>query len=79
MLAKLLQLCPTLCDLMDCSSPDCSSVTSLSTEFFRQEYWSKLPCPTPGDLPDLGMELKSSVASALQADSLPLSHEGKNL
>ena len=25
-------------------------------EFFRQEYWSGLPCPSPGDLPDPGME-----------------------
>ena len=29
---------------------------SLSMEFSRQEYWSRLPFPTPGDLPDLGIE-----------------------
>ena len=28
----------------------------LSMEFSRQEYWSGLPCPPPGDLPDSGME-----------------------
>ena len=36
--------------------------------FSRQEYWSRLPFPSPGDLPDLGIEPKSP---ALQADSLP--------
>ena len=35
--------------------------------FSRQEYWSWLPCPPPGDLPDPGME---AVFPALQADSL---------
>ena len=28
----------------------------LSIEFSRQEYWSGLPCPPPGDLPDPGIE-----------------------
>ena len=39
--------------------------------FSRQEYWSGLPFPSPGDLPDLGIEPESSVSPALQADSLP--------
>ena len=47
--AKSLRLCPTLCDLMKCSPP-----SSLSMGFSRQEYWSGLPCPSPGDLPNLG-------------------------
>ena len=34
-------------------------------EFSRQEYWSGLPFPTPGDLPDPGIELVSLVSSAL--------------
>ena len=38
--------------------------------FSRQEYWSGLPVPSPGDLPDPGIELTSPV---LQADSLALS------
>jgi len=42
-------------------------------KFSRQEYWSGLPCPPPGDLPDPGIE---PAAPALQADSLPLSHKG---
>ena len=33
----------------------------LSMEFSRQEYWSGLPCPTPGDLPDLEIETASAV------------------
>ena len=45
--------------------------------FFRQEDWSGLPCPPPGDLPDPGIETKSPVSPALQADSLPLSHRGE--
>ena len=39
----------------------------LSKEFSRQEYWSGLPFPSPGDLPNPGTE---SRAPALQADSL---------
>ena len=46
----------------------------LSTGLSRQEHWSGLPCPPPGDLPDLGIELVSPEAPALQADSSPLSH-----
>ena len=44
--------------------------------FSRQGYWSGLPCPPPGDLPDPGIEPVSPVAPASQADSLPLSHQG---
>ena len=44
--------------------------------FSRQEFWSEFPCPSPGDLPDPGLEPVSPVAPALQADSLPLSHLG---
>ena len=37
----------------------------LSIGFSRQEYWSGLPFPTPGDLPDPGFEPKYSMAPAL--------------
>ena len=40
----------------------------LSVEFSRQEYWSGLPCPPPGNLPVPGIKPGSP---ALQADSLP--------
>ena len=54
--------CLTICDPMDDSPP-----STLSMEFSKQEYWSGLPFPTLGDLPDSGMEPGSL---ALQADSL---------
>ena len=46
----------------------------LSMGFSRQEYWSGLPLPSPGDLPDPGIEPRSL---ALQADSLPTELCGK--
>ena len=45
----------------------------LSMELSRQEYWSGLPCPPPGDLPHLGIEPKHP---AFQTDSLHLRHQG---
>ena len=39
--------------------------TPLFIEFFRQEYWSELPCPLPGDLPSPGIELVSLTSPAL--------------
>ena len=45
--------------------------------FSRQEYWSGLPFPPPGDLPDQGIEPASPVSPALQADSLPAEPSGK--
>ena len=49
---------------------------SLSMEFSRQEYQSGVPFPSPGDLPDPGIEPKSP---ALQADTLPSEPPGKSL
>ena len=48
----------------------------LSMEFSRQEYWSGLPFPPPGDLPHPGIEPGSP---ALQADSLPTEPPGKTI
>ena len=39
--------------------------TPLSMRFSRQEYWSGLPFPSPGDLPDPGMEAVSLMSPAL--------------
>ena len=50
--------------------------TPLSMAFSRQEYWSGLPCPPPGDLPDPGTEPLSLVSPAA-AGSLPLVPPGK--
>ena len=57
------KLCPTFAILWTeaCQAP-------LSMGFSRQEYWSGLPFPSPGDLPDPGIEPGSP---ALQADDLP--------
>ena len=44
--------------------------------FSRQEYWSSLPCPPPGDLSNPGIEPGSPE---LQADSLPTETPGKSL
>ena len=56
------QLCQSLCNHMDCNPPD-SSVRGLS----RQECWSGLPFPSPGDLPNPGIE---PGPPPLQANSL---------
>ena len=50
------------------------SMGPLSMGFSRQEYWSGLPFPSPGDLPDSGIEPGSSE---LQADSLSSESPGK--
>ena len=57
--ALVAQLFLTLCNPMDCSLPGS-----------RQDYWSGLPCPPPGHLPESG-------SPALQADSLPSEPPGK--
>ena len=58
--AKSLQLCPTLCDLMNYSLQ-----APLSMGFSRQEYWSGLLCPLPGDLLNPGIEPTSLMSPAL--------------
>ena len=65
------QLCPTLCDPMDCSPPG----RLLCPWWFSQkEYWSGLPCSPPEDLPNPGIEPRSPT---LQADSLLSEPPGK--
>ena len=56
------QLCPIYCNPWTVA---CQA--HLSMEFSRQEYWSELPLPTPGDLPNPGIKPRSP---ALQADLL---------
>ena len=56
----MLQSCPTLCDPMDYSPPDSSVHGTL-----QEEYWSGLPCPPPGDLPNPGIEPESLTSPAL--------------
>ena len=59
MCVLIAHLCPNLCDPMD-YNPSGSSM-----KFSRQEYWSELPFPPPGDLPDPGIEPTSPVSPAL--------------
>ena len=69
---KSLQSCLTLCDPMDYSLQ-----APLSMGFCRQEYWSGLPRPPPGDLPNPGIKPTSLASLAFQADSLPTEPPGK--
>ena len=78
----------TVCEVPESESVSCSVVSNSATpwtvahqapltmEFSRQEYWSGLPCPSPGDLPDPGIKPGSPV---LQVDSLPAEPPGKLL
>jgi len=54
---------------------DCSLQGSSVHGIFRQEYWSRLPFPSPGDLPNPGIEPGSLT---LQADTLPPEPPGKS-
>ena len=63
--AKLLQSCPTLCDRINCSPPG----SSVHVVFSRQEYWSGLPCPPPGDLPGPVIGPSSLMSPALAGRS----------
>ena len=68
-MSEVAQPCPTLCGTMDCSPPGSSPMG-----FSKQEYWGGLPFPSPGDLPDSGIELGSP---AFQADALTSEPPGK--
>ena len=68
---KVTQSCPTL------ATPwTVAHQVPLSMEFSRQEYWSGLLFPSPGDLPNPEIEHSSPT---LQADSLPTEPPGKQL
>ena len=70
-MSEVIQSCLTFCDSIDCSPPG-SSIHGI----FQARYWSGLPFPSPGDLPDPGIEPRSP---ALQADSLPSEPPGKSM
>ena len=59
----------TLYDAMDCSL-----LGSCLYGFFRQKYWSGLPFPPPGNLPDPRIKPASPVSPALQVNSILLRH-----
>ena len=56
-----------------CDPWDCSRQAPLSVEFSRREQWSGLPFPSPGDLPDPGVDSVSPTSPALQEGSWSLS------
>ena len=64
--------CPTLCDPMDCSPPGSSVHGILQAGILE---W--VTFPSPGDLPNPGIELESLMSPALQVCSLPLVPPGK--
>ena len=68
-LCLVAQSCQTLCDLTNCNPG-----SSVPGGFSRQEYWSRLLYPPPGDLPNSAIEHRSP---ALQVDSLPSEPPGK--
>ena len=51
--------------MLSCSVVSDSLQPCLSMGFFRQEYWTVLPFPPPGDLPNPGIELRSLMSLAL--------------
>ena len=69
MVATSLQSCSTFRDPMDCTHQ-----APLSMGFPKQEQWSGLPFPSPGDRPNPGIQPRSP---ALQVDSLPSEPPGK--
>ena len=80
----MLEICKCGCAMLSCSvciqlfaTPwTVAHQAPLSMGFSWQEYWSGLPCPPPGDLPNPGIKPKSPT---LQADSLPPEPPGKQL
>ena len=71
--------CMRACSIVSDSSVtpmDCSPPSSFVHGFQRQEYWSGLPHPPPGDLPHLGIE---PCLLLWQADSFPLNNQGSSL
>ena len=58
------QLCPTLCDPMDCNLPGPSVHGILQA---RKEYWSELPFPSPEDISDPGIEPGSPTLHCRQS------------
>ena len=64
-IVQALKSCPTLCDPVD-GSPQ----ASLSMGFLRQEYWSGLPFPSPGNRPNPEIEPRSPASPALAGWSL---------
>ena len=70
----VLCMCVSWSVVSDCDPMDVAHQAPLSVGFSREEYWSGLPFPSPGDLPNPGIEPRYP---ALQVDSLPSEPPGK--
>ena len=70
---KVTQSCPTLCN--PCTA---ACQVPLSIEFSRQEYWSGLPFPSPGRLPNRGTEFTFPASSALSGVIFTTEPPGKS-
>ena len=68
--SEVAQSCPTLWNPVVCSQPG----SSIHGILHRQEYWSEFPFPSPGDLPDPGIEPRFP---AFRADALTSEPPGK--
>ena len=64
--SEVAQSCPTLCDPWTVAHQAPPSIG-----FSRQEYWSGLPFPSPGHVPDTGIEPRSSTLQAAALTSAP--------
>ena len=71
-MSSVAQSHPTLCNPMDCTRQ-----APQPLEFSRQEYWSGLPFPSPGDLPSPGIEPESLVSPTLAGGFLTTEPPGK--
>ena len=69
----VIQACPVLCDPTDYIGYQ----APLSMGFSRQEYWSGLPFPSPGDLPDPGTEPESPTLQAVSLQTEPPGKPGR--
>ena len=81
--AYMCSYCLHTCVVLSCSVLFDSAIlwtvahqAPLSMGFPRQEYWSRFPFLSPGDLPHPGIEPASPITPALEEDSLPLGHLG---
>ena len=72
-ISEVAQSCATLCNPMDCSLAGFSICGILQA----RKYWNGLPFPSPGDLPDWG--LNPGLSHCRQTDALPFKPSGKSL
>ena len=70
-------MCTAMSDQLFATSWTVACQAPLSMEFSRQEYWSELPFPPPGDLPDPGIEPTSLASPVLAGGFFTTAPPGK--